>query len=228
MEIFNVFPTTIYVDKMVNHENYKKNFYDVYHKFDYEENEVNNTVSENVGNPLIHDEECLDSLFSEVIDHVRKYTFDVLKYKNIFDYVITKTWLSRARQPNDEIRWHIHSTSHISFSYYVNVPPNSHCLEFENECSKNDLFKTMNIGDDNPHRSMVENYNELNSETFYIHPPEGYVAMFPSSLSHNTRFMGGEFKGERLAIVGDITLILKEDQLHYSMGYIDDKYWKKY
>jgi len=35
-------------------------------------------------------------------------------------------------------------------------------------------------------------------------------------------------KGERLGIVGDMTLMLKEDELHYSMGYIDDKYWKKY
>jgi len=227
-ETFNIFPTTIYVGEVTEHEKHKEEFYKVYPKFDYEETCADNTVSENLGKPFIHLENNLDPLFAEIASHAKKYTCEVLGYKDIFNYVITKTWLSRARQPNDEIRWHIHSTSHISFSYYVNVPPNSHCLEFENECSKNDLFKTMNIGDDNPHRSMVENYNELNSETFYIHPPEGYVAMFPSSLSHNTRFMGGEFKGERLAIVGDITLILKEDQLHYSMGYIDDKYWKKY
>ena len=54
MEVFNVFPTTIYVGEMNHHEKYKKNFYDVYDKFDYEEDDVNNTVSENVGNPLIH------------------------------------------------------------------------------------------------------------------------------------------------------------------------------
>ena len=59
MEVFNVFPTTIYVGEMNDHEKYKKNFYDVYHKFDYEEDDVNNTVSENVGNPLIHHEESL-------------------------------------------------------------------------------------------------------------------------------------------------------------------------
>ena len=40
--------------------------------------------------------------------------------------------------------------------------------------------------------------------------------------------MGGDFEGERLGIVGDITLMLKEDQLNFSMGYIDNKYWKKY
>ena len=76
MEVFNVFPTTIYVGEMNDHEKYKKNFYDVYHKFDYEEDDA---VSENGGNPLIHHEDSLEELFSEVVSHVKTYTLDVLK-----------------------------------------------------------------------------------------------------------------------------------------------------
>ena len=228
MQTFNIFPTTIYVGEVTDHETHKEEFYKLYPKYDYEETCDDNTVSENVGNPFIHLEDSLNPLFGQIAAHARKYTCEVLGYKDIFNYVITKTWLSRARRTTDEIRWHIHSTSHISFVYYVNIPPNSHCLEFENTCTKNDLFKTMFIEDDNPNRTMVENYNPLNSETFYISPLEGHVAMFPSSLSHNTKFKGGEFEGERLGIVGDMSLILKEDQLQYSMGYIHEKYWKKY
>ena len=227
-QIFNIFPTTIYVGEVIEHEKHKEEFYKVYPKYDYEENSDDNTVSENVGNPFIHLEDTLDPLFQQIAYHARKYTVEILGYKDIFNYVITKTWLSRARRTTDEIRWHIHSTSHISFVYYVNIPPDSHVLEFENTCTKNDLFKTMNIEDDNPNRTMVENYNALNTETFHIAPLEGYVAMFPSSLSHNTKFKGDKFEGERLGIVGDITLMLKEDQLQYSMGYIDNKYWKNY
>ncbi len=225
MEIFNVFPTTIYVDKMVNHENYKKNFYDVYHKFDYEENEVNNTVSENVGNPLIHDEECLDSLFSEVITHVRKYTFDVLKYKNIFDYVITKTWLSRSRD-HKTIPWHIHACAHISFVYYVNAPPKSHKLKFMNPHHKNSLWLGNKEGKYD-HLKMIRERDEINAETFFIHPPEGHIALFPSTLQHATEYIEG-FVGERLAIVGDITCVLKKEYLQFSTGYINPQYWKIY
>ena len=97
-----------------------KNFYDVYHKFDYEEDDA---VSENIGNPLIHHEDSLEELFSEVISHVKTYTLDVLKYKNIFDYIITKTWLSRSRDEKS-IPWHIHACAHISFVYYLNTPLN--------------------------------------------------------------------------------------------------------
>ena len=67
MEVFNIFPTTIYVDKMIDHDSYKSNFYDVYHKFDYEENEISSTVSEGQVNPLIHLEPSMDVMFQEII-----------------------------------------------------------------------------------------------------------------------------------------------------------------
>ena len=37
-----------------------------------------------------------------------------------------------------------------------------------------------------------------------------------------------DFNGERLSIVGDCNLILKDEHLLHSMGLIDEKYWKKY
>ena len=86
----------------------------------------------------------------------------------------------------------------------------------------------MNIADDNKERTVVNKYNELNAQNFFLHPPEGTIALFPSSLCHSTRCTGGDFSGERLAIVGDVTTILKDDQFGYSVGYISDKYWKKY
>ena len=228
-ETFNIFPTTIYVGEMVNHQKYKEEFDKVYPQYDYEETSWDNTVSENLGKPFIHLEDNLDSLFYEIANHAKKYVCDVLEYKDIFNYVITKSWLSRARRPDNEIRWHFHSTSHISFVYYLSTPDNSHPLEFQNNCTRNDLFKAMNAEDeDTADRNIVKNYNPLNSPAFYMHPIEGTLVLFPSSLVHHTRFMGGDFKGERLGIVGDITLMLKEDQLNFSMGYIDNKYWKKY
>ena len=213
---------------MEGHEKYKSDFYKLYPKFDYEESDIDNTVSENIVKPLIHLEDTLDDLFKEVINHVRNYVCDVLEYRDIFDYAITKSWLSRARRKEDEIRCHIHSTSHVSFAYYLNMPDNAHCIEFENICSKNILFGAMNIADDNKERTVVNKYNELNAQNFFLHPPEGTIALFPSSLCHGTRFTGENFSGERLAIVGDVTTILKDDQFGYSVGYISDKYWKKY
>ncbi len=96
-EIYNIFPTTIYVGEMENHEDYKTRFNKLYSKYDYEQKSVRdneewfNTTSENAGNPFIHLEESLSDLFQEVINNVKIYTLEVLKYQDIFDYIITKT-----------------------------------------------------------------------------------------------------------------------------------------
>ena len=226
-EIFNVFPLSIYVDKINKHEIYKENFYKVYPKYDYVENERSDTVSEGQSDPIIHLEPTLSPLFTEIADHVRSYIYNTLKFREIFNITFTKTWLSRMRDLKG-IPLHIHSTSHISFVYYLNMPPNAHKLKFLNPHNKNSFFLGMSLESRYEERTMVKEFNQLNSEEFYIHPPEGTVALFPSSIQHCTQCVDKSFDDERLAIVGDITLTLKEDQLQYSMGYIDQKYWKKY
>ena len=63
MQIFNIFPTTIYVGEVENHSENKKEFMNLYDKFDYEENEISTTVSEEQVHPLIHLEPSMDSMF---------------------------------------------------------------------------------------------------------------------------------------------------------------------
>ena len=140
--------------------------------------------------------------------------------------MITKTWLSRSRATYENIKWHSHSTSHISFSYYLNTPQNSHAIKFANPHNTNSLFTGLNSSDV---KDGVAERNELNASTFQIEPKEGSLILFPSSLDHCTQCQNNNFEGERLAIVGDVTLVYKEDGSNdYSMGYINPKYWRIY
>ena len=179
-QIFNIFPTTIYVDKVENHKTFKEQFLKLYEKFDYEENDISNTVSEGQVNPLIHLEPSMDSMFKEIVKHIKSYVLDTLKFKDMFNYSITKTWISRTRS-DKEIPWHIHSTSHVSFVYYVNIPPYSHTTRFLNNENYNSLFLGANSHNNNDDKNMIKEFNALNSKTFFLHPQEGYVAIFPSS-----------------------------------------------
>ena len=226
-QIFNIFPTTIYVDEVKNHNTFKERFLKLYDKFDYEENDLSTTVSEGQVNPLIHLEPSMDDMFKEIIRHVKSYVLDTLKFKDMFNYSITKTWISRTRD-SKEIPWRIHSTSHISFVYYLNIPPYSHTTRFLNIENYNSLFLGANSHNNNDDKNMIAEFNALNCKTFFIHPQEGYVAIFPSRVSHGTECIKKDFQGERLSIVGDVNLILKEEHLLHSMGLIDEKYWKKY
>ena len=75
----------------------------------------------------------------------------------------------------------------------------------------------------------VAERNELNASTFHLNPKEGSLILFPSALNHCTHCTSDKFDGERLAIVGDVTLVYKEDGANdYSMGYINPKYWRIY
>ena len=231
-EIFNIFPTTIYVSEVENHLEYKKEFYKLYSKYDYNQKSFRdneewfNTTSENFSKPYIHLEQDLNELFDQIINNVKIYVQDVLKYQDIFNFIITKTWLSRSRDSHENVKWHSHSTSHISFSYYLNTPPNSHLLKFANPSNYNGLFAGLNTSQT---RDGVEERNELNASTFFLEPKEGTLILFPSSLEHCTQCPSNTFTGERLAIVGDITLVYKEDSANnYSMGYINPKYWRLY
>ena len=226
-QIFNIFPTTIYVGQMTGHSNFKEEFLRLYDKFDYEENELSTTVSEGQVNPLIHLEPSMDDMFKEIVRHIKSYVLDTLRFKDMFNYSITKTWISRARSEK-EIPWHIHSTSHVSFVYYVNIPVYSHTTRFLNNENYNSLFLGANSHNNNDDKNMIEEFNALNSKTFFIHPQEGYVAIFPSRVSHGTHCIKQDFNDERLSIVGDCNLILKDEHLLHSMGLIDEKYWKKY
>ena len=232
IQIFDIFPTTIYSNKVLHHEKYKKAFYDVYSKYDYEQETIckngeewYNTTSENTGNPYIHLDENLTEIFDEIIENVKTYVHDVLEYEDIFDFIITKSWLSRARASYENIQWHNHANSDISFTYYLNTPPNSHRLRFSNDANINGLLAGLNKSDI---KDAIRNTNKHNASTFYMDPQEGSIVLFPSSLAHstdNTR----DFVGERLAIVGDVILVFKEDgDNDYSMGYLNPKYWKLY
>ena len=232
MQIFDIFPTTLYTNKIENHEKYKEEFYKLYDKYDYEQTSIRNgiewfhTTSENIGNPTIHLEDSLSELFEQIISNVKVYVHDILEYKEIFDFIITKSWISRSRKPFEKIRWHTHSTSDISFSYYLNMPPNSHKLQFSGNDNHNGLLAGLNKSDV---KDAVRNVNKHNASTFYMNPPEGSLVLFPSTLQHGTEYASDDFKGERLAIAGDIVLVFKEDGTNdYSMGYINPKYWKMY
>ena len=233
-ESVNIFPTTLYMGEIENHSGYKKIFYEkIYEKYQYNQVDPKTesifTTSENVGNPFIHLEDDLDELFGQICGHVKNYLQNLLHIKDIFDIVIMKSWLSRSQSSDQEIPWHIHSPSHFSFIYYLNIPDNSHMIQFSNQHTPNSVFSGIFNNDcDYEDFNMVSEYNDLNCEFYYLHPQEGNIILFPSKLPHSTKSISNDFSGERLGISGDIILVLKEEYTSFSHGYIHEKYWKKY
>ena len=99
-------------------------------------------------------------------------------------------------------------------------------MKFANANNLNGLFDGLNTSDI---KDGVRESNELNASSFHINPEEGTLILFPSAMEHCTASHSNDFEGERLAIVGDITLVYKEDgDNDYSMGFVNPKFWRTY
>jgi hypothetical protein len=145
-QIVNIFPTTIYVGRSENHEKHKESFYNVYSKFDYpqinQKTNTINTVSENCGNPLLHLEESLDSLFNEIVKHIKNYVHDVLLVKDILaskigDIIAEK--VSASQYENKILLYKDEDWGYITDAQRFNEIVNNEIAEWVN----NDYEKTI-------------------------------------------------------------------------------------
>ena len=230
--VVNLFPTSIYVGEIENHEEYRKVFYsEIYSKYDFpHENERGglNTSSVNCGRPLLHHERKLEPLFRSLTEHMRNYCRNVLMMRDIFDIQVMKSWMSRSYSSNENVPLHIHSTSHLSFVYYLSANERSNYLTFVNENHPNHLFEGLTDMDsfDDP-EAMMSGYNFETTPEYSIEPQEGMIVVFPSRLPHMT--LPREQNEERLAIAGDCLLTLKRNQpMIYSQGFVSPEYWRTF
>lgn len=231
-EVVNIFPTTIYVGEMQNHHQYKRIFYEnVYERYSFDRmnsyGEIN-TVSENCGRPILQTEKDLIPMYREIVIHIQNYLQNTLKSKPIFDVQITKSWMSRSYSSQENIPEHYHSTSQISFVYYMSAPAGANELVFVNSNTPNVPFKSFDDRE-TEEEAMIRDYTFETTPYYGFPAQEGTVILFPSSLRHFTSASGIEQRGERLGIVGDCILSLKKNQpMIYSQGYIDPSYWRTF
>ena len=227
-EAVNMFPSTVYIGEIEGHIEHKKVFYDkIYPEYDYPYDDMH-TVSEEQGKPTIHTEESAAPMMMEITKHIKNFYLNVLGLKDIFDVYHTKTWLSRSRSGEGLIPTHIHSPSHISYVYYLNVPEGSPHLTFIDIKNVNEVFTSCfeSYPDED---TFMNGYTFESTKTYSIESTEGTICIFPSKTPHGTDSVSEVFSDERLAISGDCIITLKEsERMKYSVGHINPKYWRRY
>lgn len=89
-------------------------------------------------------------------------------------FEITSCW-GNIQQRGDALRYHSHSNSFLSGSYYVRCPNNCGDLEFLDPRATGFRFDL-----------EVTEMNPFNAEAFSVTPKPGMLVLFPSSLMHGT------------------------------------------
>ena len=178
----------------------------------------------------IHVEPDFENLFRFIADSVRQH-FDFLNFRHeFFDLVFTKTWLT-ILDDNCSTPIHTHETSHYSFVYYINVPENSDLLCFTTQKNPNEPFAGafFDHGHKNLVRTLIDQYNILNSLEWQVVPEEGKMFLFPSHVPHHSKKIGSVGNQHRISIAGDIFLVYKKElEPNYPTGIFPISQWKTF
>jgi len=128
------------------------------------------------GNHYLLDQEVFAGLRSEIMEHVRVYTRDLLAVADHIELYITNSWAT-CHKSGDHSQRHQHSNSLISGIVYIDVDALSGRLRF---------FKPDNWANLWPGAVDLDSsaYNIYNSKFWEIEPVNGDIVLFPSQLNH--------------------------------------------
>ena len=116
-------------------------------------------------------------LLKKLNKHVDIYTRDVLKVKHEITFSLKNSWCMQ-HDPGHWAQKHYHQNSIISGVLYIKTSSTSGNIFFHNKLIQNNLFSPIL-------QIPFEEENIHNSDTYWIHPEDGTLVMFPSFLEHS-------------------------------------------
>lgn len=149
---------------------------------------------------------------------------------SLFDFYIVKSWFNIVQ--NRATPFHSHADAHLSFVYYINVPPEyAQPIQFYAEPNRYEAFPGF-VKFNNP-----AEWNIFNSLAWKFPPSEGTMYLWPSAMYHDTIGATNErdtgIKSEedarmnRISFAGDILLTYKEKSSK-PMGLQPRRNWKTF
>lgn len=221
-------PIIVYESTLDNQEEIKEAFYDNLSKYSFDvQSEIGFYSSgEHEGKVFLHKENDFLVFFNQLKDHLKRYMISLGFAEEKFSYHVLKSWYVIAEK-NRGMNFHFHSSSDLSFVYYINLPKNSPGIEFENQNKNNinSLFDSIFSLEDH-NKNLIKYYSHFHTCSSYnVNVKEGTLLIFPSSLPHSIPSI--DFEGKRYSIAGDIKLTLKSDIINYEIGLMHPSNWKE-
>lgn len=159
-------------------------------------------------------------LMKLIAESIKSYTEIFHIDNNQIDYYFQRCWATITRK-DEEIVFHDHSQSHISFAYYLLKPEHSGDIKFradsQNEIASG-LFENeiesglFEYGSTKFSYKTIKKYDTRNSSAVEVEIEEDSIIMFPSKIKHST--LPSKSEKPRISISGDICIMLKDSFGH--------------
>ena len=206
--IVNLFPLSVYIDDVSDHAALKERLLprvEALHSYRPESRYA--WTGDVKGHGFIHQDPDFDPWIEAMVPHLRRY-LELLRLRTeLLDVYFQRSWPTVSTR-SQEIAAHNHENAHISLVYYLSKPEHSGGLRLlvphaPNEIVPNLFSAALAV------QPFFHERTPFNSNHVDLDLSEGQVLIFPSKTLHQT--IRSEAEGERVSLVADIAVVLRED-----------------
>ncbi len=227
MKALNLFPLTIAQDIIVIDEHERTILINEIEKMQSTNKKTNKSIyawtGDTKGYEFIFSNNIFKNLSKQISTSIIKYLELFEINTDLLDIFYQRSWATYTNN-EENINFHTHSQSNISFAYYLLKPNNSGGIifrsnELQNEIAKN-IFTSSKID-----KSLINKPNAYNSDKSVFDLEQDGIIIFPSKTPHAT--MPNKSGKPRISISGDVTIMLK-DSKGFEHLMPNFKKWKKF
>ncbi len=210
MKALNLFPLTVFQDNISIDEKQRNLLINEITKMQSVQNDQSSYAwtGDTKGHEFLFENKLFKDLAKKISSSVIKY-LEILEINtNLLDIYYQRSWATFT-ESEQNINFHTHSQSNISFAYYLLKPKDSGGIifrsnELQNEIAKN-IFTSSKL-----EKSLINKPNAYNSDRSVFDLEQDSIIIFPSKTLHAT--MPNKSDQVRISISGDITIMLKDSK----------------
>ena len=210
MKALNLFPLTVFQDNISIDEKQRNLLINEITKMQSVQNDQSSYAwtGDTKGHEFLFENKLFKDLANKISSSVIKYLQILEINTNLLDIYYQRSWATFTKSEQN-INFHTHSQSNISFAYYLLKPKDSGGIifrsnELQNEIAKN-IFTSSKL-----EKSLINKPNAYNSDRSVFDLEQDSIIIFPSKTLHAT--MPNKSDQVRISISGDITIMLKDSK----------------
>tara|TARA_B100000989_G_scaffold207443_1_gene157191 strand:- start:5216 stop:5896 length:681 start_codon:yes stop_codon:yes gene_type:complete len=210
MKALNLFPLTVFQDNISIDEKQRYLLINEITKMQSVQNDQSSYAwtGDTKGHEFLFENKLFKELANKISSSIIKYLQILEINTNLLDIYYQRSWATFTKSEQN-INFHTHSQSNISFAYYLLKPKNSGGIifrsnELQNEIANN-IFTSSKL-----EKSLINKPNAYNSDRSIFDLEQDSIIIFPSKTLHAT--MPNKSNQVRISISGDITIMLKDSK----------------
>ena len=212
MKSYNIFPLSVYKDTIFIEENERKQLIERILKT--KNHSIKKQSKESAWTGDINGEEYLFNQegFANIKDKISLKLYEYLNFlglnTDLINIYCQRSWAT-VTDKTENIKFHKHWQSNVSFAYYLSKPENSGDILFKNEDPQNAISNNI-YEKDKIEKGLLKTINVQNSNEVTLSAEEGSIVIFPSKTLHATQ--PNKSNKTRISLSGDISITLKNSE----------------